>query len=42
MTRRNPLGPLLFDEDIDHTVHRNQREIRWSLKYTENKQEDDT
>ncbi|NAW06088.1 retrotransposon gag domain-containing protein [Salmonella sp. gx-f8] len=42
MTRRNPSGPLLFDEEIDRTVRRNQREIRRSLRYTENEQEDDT
>ena len=42
MTRRNPSGPLLFDEEINHTVRRNQREIRRSLRYTENEQEDDT
>ncbi|KAK5836089.1 hypothetical protein PVK06_011838 [Gossypium arboreum] len=42
MTRRNPSRPLLFDEEIDHTVRRNQREIRHSLRYTENKKEDDT
>ncbi|KAK5772496.1 hypothetical protein PVK06_048785 [Gossypium arboreum] len=42
MTRRNPSGLLLFDEEIDRTVRRNQREIRRSLRYTENEQEDDT
>ena len=42
MTRRNPSGPLLFDSEIDRTVHRNQREIKQSLRYTENEQEDDT
>ena len=42
MTRRNPLGPLLFNEEIDCTVRRNQREIRRSLRYSENEQEDDT
>ncbi|KAK5783943.1 hypothetical protein PVK06_038460 [Gossypium arboreum] len=42
MTRRNPSRPLLFDEKIDRTVHRNQREIRRSLRYTENEQEEDT
>ena len=42
MTRRNSSGPLLFDEEIDCTVRRNQREIRRSLRYTENEQEDDT
>ena len=40
MTRRNPSGPLLFDSEIDRTVRRNQREIRRSLRYTENEQED--
>ena len=40
MTRRNPSGLLLFEEEIDHTVHRNQREIRRSLRYIENEQED--
>ena len=42
MTRRNPSGPLLFDEEINRTVRRNQREIRHRLRYTENEQEDDT
>ena len=42
MTRRNPSRPLLFDEEIDRIVRRNQREIRQSLRYTENEQEDDT
>ncbi|KAK5824559.1 hypothetical protein PVK06_019339 [Gossypium arboreum] len=42
MTRRNPSGPLLFDEEIDRIMRRNQREIRRSLRYTENEQEDDT
>ena len=41
MTRRNPSGPLLFDSEIDRTVHRNRRKIRWSLRYTEEEQEDD-
>ncbi|KAG8486099.1 hypothetical protein CXB51_019413 [Gossypium anomalum] len=41
MTRRNPSGPLLFDEEIDRTTRRNQREIRRSLRYTEEEQEDD-
>ena len=42
MTRRNLSAPLLFEEEIDRTVCRNQREIRRSLRYTENEQEDDT
>ena len=42
MTRRNPSGPLLLDEEINRTVRRNQREIRRSLRYTENEQEDYT
>ena len=42
MTRRNPSRPLLFDEEIDRTVRKNQREIRPSLRYMENEQEDDT
>ncbi|KAK5772885.1 hypothetical protein PVK06_049187 [Gossypium arboreum] len=42
MTRRNPLGPLLFDEEIYRTICKNQREIRRSLRYTENEREDDT
>ncbi|KAG8473286.1 hypothetical protein CXB51_035205 [Gossypium anomalum] len=37
----NPLGLLLFDEEIDRTARRNQREIRRSLRYTEGEQEDD-
>ncbi|KAK5818111.1 hypothetical protein PVK06_023042 [Gossypium arboreum] len=41
MTRRNQSGPLLFDSDIDHTTRRNRREIRRSLRYTEEEQEDD-
>ncbi|KAK5775827.1 hypothetical protein PVK06_043772 [Gossypium arboreum] len=42
MTRRNPSGPLIFNKEIDRTVRRNQREIRHSLRYKENEQEDDT
>ncbi|KAK5771558.1 hypothetical protein PVK06_047775 [Gossypium arboreum] len=42
MTRRNLSGPLLFYEETDPTICRNQREIRRSLSYTENEQEDDT
>ena len=42
MTRRNPSRLLLFNEEIDRTVCRNQREIRQSLRYTEDEQEDDT
>ncbi|KAG8490843.1 hypothetical protein CXB51_014050 [Gossypium anomalum] len=41
MTRRNPSGLLLFDEEIDRTARRNRREIRHSLRYTEEEQEDD-
>ncbi|KAG8496910.1 hypothetical protein CXB51_008094 [Gossypium anomalum] len=41
MTRRNSSGPLLFDEEIDHTACKNRREIRQSLRYTEEEQEDD-
>ncbi|KAK5772178.1 hypothetical protein PVK06_048454 [Gossypium arboreum] len=42
MTRRNLSRQLLFDKEIDRTVRRNQREIRRSLRYMENEQENDT
>ncbi|KAK5803950.1 hypothetical protein PVK06_031599 [Gossypium arboreum] len=42
MTRRNPSGPLLFDEEIDRTIRKNQGEIRRSLRYMENERENDT
>ena len=42
MTRRNPSRPLIFYEEIDRTIRKNQREIRRSLRFTENEQEDDT
>ena len=41
MTRRNPSGPLLFDSEIDRIAHKNRREIRRSLRYIEEEQEDD-
>ncbi|KAG8488548.1 hypothetical protein CXB51_016295 [Gossypium anomalum] len=41
MTRRNPLRPLLFDSEIESTACKNRREIRRSLQYIEEGQEDD-
>lgn len=41
MTRRNPLGPLLFDSEIESTARRNQRGIRRSLQHIEEKREGD-
>ncbi|KAA3456048.1 Retrotransposon gag protein [Gossypium australe] len=42
MTRRNPIGPLIYDSDIEGTVRRNCREIRRSLNYIEEEQEVET
>ncbi|KAK5835958.1 hypothetical protein PVK06_011684 [Gossypium arboreum] len=41
MTRRNLSGPLLFGSEIDCTARKNRTEIRQSLRYTEEEQEDD-
>ncbi|KAG8493093.1 hypothetical protein CXB51_010359 [Gossypium anomalum] len=41
MTRRNPSGHLLFDNEIESTARRNRREIRRSLRYIEEGQEDE-
>ncbi|KAA3465762.1 RING-H2 finger protein ATL63 [Gossypium australe] len=42
MTRRNPIGPLIYDSDIEGTVRKNRREIRRSLNYIEEEQEVET
>ncbi|KHG21608.1 50S ribosomal L25 [Gossypium arboreum] len=38
---KKPVGTTVFDEEIDCTARRNRREIRRSLRYTKEEQEDD-
>ncbi|KAA3483690.1 hypothetical protein EPI10_005838 [Gossypium australe] len=40
MTRRNPKGPLVFDNEIEAIARKNHRETRQALDYTEREEED--